>query len=137
MAKDSYLKPSYIPDDLEPVIPVGTAIPELTGVAYTMECYKDHGQFNNFRYLTLFVVAGQIVHVERSQPHAKFEVIDIVDHRMHASAMNLDSRWRDGAFIGMGGEHMTALINRLKRENPDLLPIIAPALGLDPVGILK
>ena len=106
----------------------------MTGVAYTIDCCKEQNQWNNFRFWMLFIVDGEIVHAEPSQPFAQAEAVCKLDYRLSAATTSLNSRYKHGAFITMGGEYRDELINRLKKSDPDLLLKIAPAIGLNPDG---
>lgn len=102
----------------------------MTGVAYTIDCFKEHNQFNNFRFWLLFIVNGQIVHAEPSQPFVQAEAVSKMDYRISAATTSLNARYKPGDFITMGAEYRDELINRLKKTNPELIEKIAPALNL-------
>lgn len=104
-------------------------VQNITGVAYTMEAAKDAG-FSNFRIVTLFLIGGEIVHVEKSQPFATFEALARAEILMSDSIWNLSSRYKDGAVQSMGGNSRDELVNRLKKTNPELLYRIGPAIGI-------
>ena len=106
------------------------AVEPLTGISFALECAKDQGVFNNFRILYLFIVDGEIVHVEKSQPYGSFEAFDILDMKMRRSGWNLNSRFKDGDMNGFGGEDRDELVNRLTKKDPELLERIRPALGI-------
>lgn len=101
----------------------------ITGVAFSFEASVDHG-FSNFRILTLFIVEGEIVYAERSQPYASFEGQIKAESMLDSGLWNLASRFKDGLVMGLGGENRDALAERLKKTNPEILKRIAPALGL-------
>ncbi len=102
----------------------------ITGVAYTVEASKDQG-FSNYRILTLFIVDGELIHIERSQPFSSFEAIARTEVLIDASIWNLSSRYADGVVQGMGGEARDALVSKLKKqENQALLDKILPAIGV-------
>jgi hypothetical protein len=102
----------------------------FTGVAFTTQACKDTG-FANYRICTLFIVNGEIVHIEKSQEFAMFESIARTEIMMNRAHWNLSNRYRDKAYQSLGGEERDKLINRLKDENPELLNRIAPALGIE------
>ncbi len=104
----------------------------ITGVAFTVEASKTAG-FDNFRICTLFIVDGEIVHIEKSQEYAGFETVARTEILVSGALWNLSSRYRHGLIQSLGGEHRDALVNRLKKTDPALLKRIAPALNL-PVG---
>lgn len=99
----------------------------FTGVAYTVQASREKG-FNNFKICTLFIVDGGIVHIEKSQEYAGFEAISRTEILVNSSLWNLSSRYEDGAYQSLGGDHRDALINRLKANDPELLKTIMPAL---------
>lgn len=99
----------------------------MTGVAFALEACK-HNDFNNYRILYLFLVDGEIVHIERSQPYGSFEAFSIMDIRVTRGGWNLNSRFKDGLMGSLGGEDRDALVNRLKEYNPEILEKIKPAL---------
>ncbi len=102
----------------------------MTGVAFTVEASNDTGHFPNYRICTLFLVDGQIVHIERSQEFAAFEAIARTEIYVNAALWNLSSRYKPGLYQSLGGDQRDELINRLKKTNPELLAKIAPALGI-------
>jgi hypothetical protein len=102
----------------------------LTGIALTTEASRDSG-FSNFRICTLFIVNGQIVHVEKSQEFALFETIARSEILMDRAHWHLSNCYKGGKFITLGGEDRDKLVNRLHAEDPELLARIAPALGLE------
>lgn len=101
----------------------------MTGVAFTVEASNDQG-FPNYRICTLFVVDGQIVHVERSQEYAAFETIARTEILVNSALWNLSSRYKAGDFQSLGGDQRDELINRLKKTNPEVLEKIRPALAI-------
>lgn len=103
--------------------------PGLTGVAVTMQASREAG-FSNFRIVKLFIVEGEIVHVEKSQPYATFEALAFAEVHMTRATWNLSSRHADGHYQSMGNEDRDALVERLKVTDPDLLERIRPALAL-------
>lgn len=103
--------------------------PGMTGVAFSFEASVDHG-FSNFRIVTLFVVDGEIVYAERTQPYANFEGQVKAELMLASGLWNLASRYKDGLMMGLGGENRDALVERLKKSNPAILKRISPALGL-------
>lgn len=106
-----------------------TEYPGMTGVAYTMEAAKD-GTFSAFRVVTLFLIGGEVVHVEKSQPYVTFEAIAHAEIKLSRSTWGLSSKFRDGALIELGGETRDELVNRLKKTDPELLYKIGPAIGI-------
>ncbi len=103
----------------------------ITGVAFIIEAAKDQG-FNNFRILQIFLVDGQIVHVEKTQPYGSFEAwTDKLENMVDKAGWNLNSRFRDGIFSTLGNDDRDQLVNRLKKTDLETLKKIAPALGLD------
>lgn len=102
----------------------------LTGVAFSVEASNDTGQFCNYRICTLFIVDGEIVHVERTQEFAAFEAIARTEMLVNSSLWNLSSRYKPGLFQSLGGDARDELMNRLKKTNPELLERIKPALGI-------
>ena len=108
----------------------------MTGVAFSIQASKDQG-FANYRILTLFIVDGEIVHVERSQEFAAFEAIARTEMLVNSSLWNLSSRYKPAALQGLGGDARDELVNRLKKNNPELLERIAPALALKLEGDSK
>lgn len=105
----------------------------MTGVAFTIEASKDVG-FANYRICTLFVVDGEIVHIEKSQEFAAFETIARTEILVNSGLWNLSSRYLPGAFQSLGGDHRDELVNRLKKTNPELLKKIGPALHFPDKG---
>ncbi len=101
----------------------------MTGIALTTEASNDAG-FSNFRICTLFIVNGEIVHVEKSQEFALFETIARSEILMDRAHWHLSNVYRVGEFLSLGGDDRDKLVNRLKDEDPELLAKIAPALGL-------
>jgi hypothetical protein len=102
----------------------------LTGVAFTIQASNDTGRFPNFRICTLFLVDGQVEHIERSQEFAAFEAIARTEIFVNTALWNLSNRYAPGRFQGMGGDHQRDFIARITKDNPELLKKIAPALGL-------
>lgn len=102
----------------------------MTGVAFSVQASKDQG-FCNYRICTLFIVDGQIVHVERTQEFAAFETIARTEMLVNSSLWNLSSRYQSGLFQSLGGDARDELVNRLKKTNPELLEKIAPALVIN------
>ena len=101
----------------------------FSGIALTTVGSKDN-DFSNYRMCVLFIVEGQIVHIEKSQEFALFEAIarhEIVLDRAH---FNLSTNYKPGSFLRLGKEDRDKLVNRLKKDDPELLSKIAPALGL-------
>jgi hypothetical protein len=103
------------------------AVPGLTGVAFTIQASKDQ-TFANFRIVTLFLVDGEVVHTETSQPFATFEALARTEVFLSAAIWNLSSRYADGDFMSLGGDQRDELVNRIKKHDPALLEKIAPAL---------
>lgn len=116
----------------QPKAPAGHTEP-FTGVAFTVQASNTQG-FPNYRICTLFVVDGQIVHIEKSQEFATFEAISRTEIQIHSAIWNLSSRYQDGDYQSLGGEHRDALIARLSNPDPkrggdpELLERIMPAL---------
>ena len=106
-----------------------SAFGDMTGVAYTVQASKNAG-FSNFRICTIFIVEGQIVHIEKSQEFAGFETIARTEILVNSSLWNLSSKYKDGAFQSLGGDARDELVSRLKKTSPEILEKIAPALGL-------
>jgi hypothetical protein len=98
----------------------------ITGVAFSFEAAKDQG-FSNYRILTLFLVDGELVHTERSQPYATYEALAKAEVMMSNSIWNLSARFRDGLVQGLGSEDRDRLFSRL---SPEIKPLISPALGI-------
>lgn len=121
-------KPKRIHDE-QPAERTGHVEP-FTGVAFTTQASKDTG-FCNYRICTLFIVDGKIVHVEKSQEFALFETIARSEIIMDRAHWNLSNNYRDGAYQSLGGDERDKLINRLIKENPGLLKLISPALGIE------
>lgn len=119
-------KPKKVPSPIE-VEP--HPFQELTGVAFTVQASKANG-FSNYRICTLFIVEGEIVHVEKSQEFAAFETIARTEMFVNSSLWNLSSRYRDGEYQSLGGDQRDELVNRLIKKDPELLAVIAPALGI-------
>lgn len=105
---------------------------ENTGVAFTVQASNDTGHFCNYRICTLFIVDGEIVHAERTQEFAAFEAIARTEMLVNSSLWNLSSRYQAGALQSLGGDARDELVNRLKKKDPALLKLIAPALFLPP-----
>lgn len=103
--------------------------PGLTGVAYTVQASKEQG-FPNFRICTLFLVDGEVVHIEKSQEFAGFEAIARTEVLVNSSLWNLSSNYRHGMFQSLGGDFRDEIVNRLRKGDPTLLKTISPALGL-------
>lgn len=101
---------------------------DFTGVAFSAQASKDSGTFSNFRICTLFIVDGEIVHVERSQEYATFETIARTEIFVNAALWNLSARYEPGAYQSLGGDARDELVRRLEKSNPDLLKRISPAL---------
>lgn len=112
------------------VIPSENINERLTGIALTTEASGDAG-FSNFRICTLFIVQGQIVHIERSQEFALFETIARAEILLDRAHWHLSNKYKLGTFITLGSEDREKLVNRLNDENPELLDRIAPALGIE------
>lgn len=102
----------------------------MTGVAVTTEASRDSG-FSNFRICTLFIVKGEIVHIEKSQEFALFETIARTEILMDRALWHLSNGYKTGQFLTLGGDDRDKLINRLKVDDPELLAKIAPALGIE------
>lgn len=100
----------------------------MTGVAFTIEASNDTGSFCNYRICSVFIVNGEIVHIEKSQEFAAFEAIARAEVLVSSSLWNLSNRYKPGHFQSLGGDARDELVNRLKRTNPELLERIAPAL---------
>lgn len=111
----------------KPSKPESTAKEPITGVAYIMQAVKDQG-FNNFRICALFIENGEIVHVEKSQPYAAFEALAKADHRFTLAHWELNSRFKDGLYMGMGGEDKVSLLSRL---DPKTIKKISNALAIE------
>jgi hypothetical protein len=105
------------------------ARPRMTGIALTTEASRDSG-FTNYRICILFIVDGEVVHVEKSQEYALFETIARFEILMERAHWNLSNTYRDGMLMSLGGDDRDRIINRLKVESPDVLKRIAPALGI-------
>lgn len=101
----------------------------LTGVGFSIEAALDNG-FSNFRILMLFIVDGELIHVEKSQPYATYEALAKTELILSGSIWNLSTRFKDGRIQSLGGDTRDELVNRLKKTNPQLLVRISPALGL-------
>lgn len=104
--------------------------PRMTGIALTTEASGDAG-FSNFRVCILFVVDGEIVHIERSQEFALFETIARAEIMLDRAHWHLSNKYKKGKYLCLGGDDRDKLVNRLKSDNPELLRLIAPALGLE------
>lgn len=102
----------------------------FTGVAFTTQATKSSG-FPNFKICTLFIVGGKIVHIEKSQEYALFETIARTEIQVDRAHWNLSNNYRDGAYHSIGGDDRDKLVNRLSKDNPELLRKIAPALGIE------
>ncbi len=103
----------------------------ITGIAVTIEATKP-GNFCNFKICTLFIIDGEIVHVDKSQEFAMFETIARTEILMDRALWHLSNKYQDGKHLSLGGDDRDKLINQLKKENPKILAKIAPALGIDP-----
>lgn len=103
------------------------SVEPFTGVAFTVQASKEAG-FNNYRICTLFIVDGEIVHIEKSQEFAAFEAIARTEMLVNSSLWNLSSRYKHGEYQSLGGDARDELINRLKAKSPDVLEKITPAL---------
>lgn len=123
------VKPKKIAPNPEPT--QANPFSSLTGVAFTVEASKDGG-FSNYRIVTLFLVEGEVVHIEKTQEFAAFETIARTEMLVNSSLWNLSSRYKPGLYQSLGGEPRDLLVERLKKTNPKLLQTIAPALGLIP-----
>jgi hypothetical protein len=102
----------------------------MTGIAVTTEASRDSG-FSNFRVCTLFIVDGEIVHVEKSQEFALFETIARAEILMDRAHWHLSNHYKPDALMTLGNDDRDRLVSRLSADNPELLRKIAPALGLE------
>ncbi len=121
--------PAYLPEDAVPWEEPKVIEPNLTGVSFSFEACNINN-FSAFRIVTIFIVDGQIVHVERSQPYATFEAIAKTEVLISGATWNLSARFKDGDMSGLGGEAVRELSNRLKVSDPALLKRIGPAIGI-------
>lgn len=102
---------------------------KFNGVAFTFQASNGSG-FSNYRICTLFIVEGEIVHIEKTQEYATFEALARGEVLLSAGIWNLSSRYKSGDYQSLGGDQRDELINRLKKTDPELLKKIEPALCL-------
>ncbi len=67
-----------------------------TCTAYTVECVKVNGFYNNFRILTLKIVGGVVVSIEKSDAYASFEFIDQLNVITDKACQSLNMNWENG-----------------------------------------
>lgn len=69
---------------------------DFTGVARSIECYLNNGQFQNFRIVTLHIKHGTVKRIEYSDPYAQWEAADRLDLANHVAVINLNNNWKNG-----------------------------------------
>lgn len=88
------LQPEPDPRDLTDI----TVVP-IDCTAFSMQCF-DNNRYNNFRILTLKIVAGIVVDIKYSDPYASFEFIDKFESETRPHLYKLNHEWKDGKCLG-------------------------------------
>jgi hypothetical protein len=83
-------------DDLTSGASSGYIPQYLDCTAYTVECVKVNGFYNNFRILTLKIVAGVVVDIQKSDAYASFEFIDQLNVITDKACQSLNMHWENG-----------------------------------------
>ncbi len=72
---------------------------DFTGVARSIQCYLNNGEFKNFRILTLTINKGKVTKVHYSDPYASFELIAKLEFANEMAMLALNNTWEDGKII--------------------------------------
>lgn len=85
-------------DNFTKPLPVAETAPgsEFTGVARSIECYRNNEIFQNYRILTLHIEKGKVKRIDYSDPYASFEALVKTEIATHTAIINLGSHWEHG-----------------------------------------
>jgi hypothetical protein len=90
-----------IKPQLAPELPVAESAPgtDFSGVARSIQCFLNNGQFRNYRILTLHVQKGKVTKVEYSDPYANFEAMVKMELANELGLIHLNNNWLDGRIL--------------------------------------
>ncbi len=71
----------------------------FSGIARSLECFNNLGQFKNFRILTMKIENNVVTEIIYSDPYAQFEAQDVMELQFGNAILNLNNNWEEGRTI--------------------------------------